>query len=265
MALQHAAGFARRHGHELVALHVIDPTADETISPKHGRLRVAQKAAALELQLLPALKKHGARLTTILTERDESIADGLRRGAAEEGAALLALGSRGAGNLQRRVLGGVATDLLGSASLPMLLTGSSAAAPAKKDGPMLWLSDDAVGGAALARGLHAVLSGSASKVVVLHLQSVEHPAPLVALRFEARIEAIRRLLPADCEVAGRFEQVDSQEAILPRMLDVAKALHAESFALATSSHRLGHRLWGASTTLRLLEKSPIPLIVVARR
>jgi len=217
------------------------------------------------LKLLPVLREHGARFTAVLTERGESIADGLRRGAAEEGAALLALGSRGAGNLQRRVLGGVATALLGTASLPVLLTGSAAVAPPKNAGPMLWLSDDAVGGAALARGLHGVLSGTQSSVVVLHVQAADMPAPLAEVRFAGRIEAIQRLMPTGSRVQGRFEHVAAHEAILPRILDVAKELGAESFALATSSHRLSHRLWGASTTLRLLERSPIPLVVVARR
>ncbi len=263
-AFRHAAAFGAGFGNDLVALHVVDPTADETISPGQGRMRAARRAAELERSLTPVLKEHRARFVTVMAERGESPAEALRRGAAEEGAALLALGSRGGSGLQRRTLGGVATDLLRNSSLPLLLTGTNAGEP-HTGGPMLWLTDEPVGGAALARSLHGVLAGGAASIVVVHLQPLDLPAPLAELRFTGRIDALRRLAPRDATIEGRFEHVGDRARVLPRVLELATELGASCFALATSGHRLSHRLWGASTALRLLEESPIPLVVVSRR
>lgn len=264
IALHHAAAFGAGFGNDLVALHVVDPTPDETMDPGRGRLRAARRAAELQASLASELKAHKARFATVMTQPGESTVAALRRAAAEEGAALLALGSRGGSGLQRRTLGGVATGLLRESSLPLLLTGSKAAEP-KDHGPMIWLTDEPVGGAALARSLHGVLAGGKARVVVLHLQVDEAHTPLAELRFENRLESLRRLSPGDTVIEGRLDRVSLRRDVLPRVLRTAEELGASSFALASSGYRLTHRLWGASTALRLLEESPIPLIVVSRR
>ncbi len=265
VALAHADVFARHFGHELVAAHVVDPVPEETIMPDKGRMRVAARAAKYERFLAPLLKKYNARFSTVLLNPGESVGDALRRAAANEGAAIVALGSRGASGVHRKLLGGVALGLLADSSLPLLLTGGSVGEPASQFGPILGLSDDAIGGAALARALHPPLASARSEFIMLHLQPQDAPNPLAEPRFANRIEAARRLLPPNCHFAGRFETVPTSEDVLPRILAIASEIGAGSFALATSGHRLGRRLWGASTALRLLEVSPIPLIVVSRK
>lgn len=264
VALSHGAAFGAGYGNDLVAFHVVDPTADETIDPGNGRLRAARRSAELQRSLAAQLKSTKARFATIMTEPGESTVAALRRASAEEGAALLALGSRGGSGIQRRPLGGVATGLLRDSSLPLLLTGSRAGEP-PDHGPLLWLTDEPIGGAALARSLHGVLAGGKARVVVLHLQVEEPKTALDELRFEARLESLRRLSPADSVIEGRLDTVPLRRDVLPRVLQIAEDVGASSFALATSGHRLTHRLWGGSTALRLLEESPIPLIVVSRR
>lgn len=263
VALEHAAAFASQHGHDLVAFFAIDVGAAEAIAPRQGRIRAAREAAEFERDHVTVLKKYNAPLVTVLAEDDESIAEALSLQASEEGIALLAVGSRGSGGFSRRLLGGVTTRLLGRSSLPLLVTGPKAEAPRPRR-PMIWLSDDVPGSAALARGLHPALAESKAHIVVLHLDTDDN-ADLTATRFETRLEALRRLAPTTVTIEGRIERVPHKGDVLPRILTVADELQASSFGLATSGHRLSHRMWGGSTALRLLGTSPIPLVVVPRQ
>lgn len=263
VALEHAAAFARQHGHDLVAFFAIDVGAAEAIAPRQGRIRAAREAAEFELHHVKVLKKYNAPLVTVLAEDDESIAEALSLRASEEGIALLAVGSRGSGGFSRRLLGGVTTALLGRSSLPLLVTGPRTEAP-RPGRPMIWLSDDVVGSASLARGLHPALAESKAHVVVLHLDT-DRNAPLSEAHFETRLEALRRLAPSSVTIEGRIEPAQEKHEVLPRILAIAEEMQAGSFGLATSSHRLSHRMWGGSTALRLLGTSPIPLVVVPRR
>src|SRR5690606_25462060 len=104
----------------LVALFAIDVGAAEAISPSQGRIRAAREAAEFERDHVEILKKYNAPLVTVLAEGEETIDDALCQGANEQGAALLAVGSRGASSFSRRVLGGVTTALLGHGSIPLL-------------------------------------------------------------------------------------------------------------------------------------------------
>lgn len=266
LALEHGGKFARAFAHELVGIHVVDPVAEETISPGKGRLRVARRAAELERELAPALAREGGRMRTVYLEAGEDTGRALIRASAEEGAAMLALATRSSTRRWKRsLLGSTALGILDRDHLPLLLTGPAAREPLGQDGyRILFLSDDAVGAAALARLLHPAVAAASARVTVLHVNSGDDATVLDRLAFEHRVERITGLLSSNDTVTGRLERVAGQDEVLPRVLAVAGETGADALALATSSHRLRRRLWGASTALSLLGHSPLPLIVVSR-
>jgi nucleotide-binding universal stress UspA family protein len=264
-ALEHAGKFARAFEHELVGVHVGNPVPEETILPKQGRLRVAQRAAKLERDLARDLARFDGRMRTVYLRAGETVAPALVRAAAEEGAALLAIATRSTGRWRRTLLGSVALEVLDHDHLPLMLTGPAIEPPSATDGyRMLFLSDDAVGAAALARLLHAAMARAEARVTVLHVNSDGASSSLDEIAFEHRVARIEGLLSPNSAVTGRLERVASPGEVLARTNDVAAETGADGFALATSSHRLRRRLWGASTALSLLAQSPLPLIVVSR-
>lgn len=267
VALSHASVFARHFRHDLVALHIVDPIPEETIMPERGRMRVAQRAAQLERSLTPMLNRLEARFRTVYSEPGEGTGETLARAAAEEGAVLLALASRGSLQAHRGILGSVTLDVLKREHLPLLVPGPHVPAdPGKGPGyPMLWLMQDAQGGAAIGRLLHPAIAAAPSQVEVLQFDTMDEPDPRAEALFQARLEALRRVVPPECQVTGAFERLGEAQAVLPRVLDEAVQRGARAIAVATSSHRLRRRLWGGSTALRLLADSPVPLLVVPRR
>lgn len=70
-ALEHAGKFARAFEHELVGVHVVNPVPEETILPKQGRLRVAQRAAKLERDLARDLARFDGRMRTVYLRAGE--------------------------------------------------------------------------------------------------------------------------------------------------------------------------------------------------
>ncbi len=264
-ALEHAGRFARAFEHELVGVHVVDPVPEETISPEKGRLRVAQRAAKLERDLAADLARFDGRMRTVYLQAGEKLAPGLVRAAAEEGAALLAVATRSTGRWKRALLGSVALEVLSRDHLPLMLTGPAIEPPSREEGyRILFLSDDAVGAAALARLLHPALARAEARVTVLHVNAGGEASHLDRIAFEHRVARITGLLSPNDRVTGRLEQVAAPEEVLSRTLATAVEVGADAFALATSSHRLKRRLWGGSTALSLLARSPLPLIVVSR-
>lgn len=263
--LEHAGRFARAFEHELVGVHVVDPVPEETISPEKGRLRVAQRAAKLERDLAGDLARFDGRMRTVYLRPGEKVAPALVRAAAEEGAVLLALATRSTGRWRRTLLGSVALEVLDHDHLPLMLTGPAIEPPLTKDGyRLLFLSDEAVGAAALARLLHAAMARAEARVTVLHVNAEGEASHLDRIAFEHRVARIEGLLSPNDTVTGRLERVASPEDVLARTIEVAAKTGAEAFALATSSHRLKRRLWGGSTALSLLARSRLPLIVVSR-
>jgi len=267
VALAHASVFARHFHHDLIALHIVNPIAEETIMPDRGRMRVAQQAAQLERSLTPVLSRFKARFRTVYTEPGEGTGQALGRAAAEEGAVLLALSSRGSVRLRRGILGSVTLDILGREHLPLLVVGPRVPAepPGTSGYPMLWLMQDASGGGVLGRLLHPAIAPARSQVEVLQIDTMDEPDPRGEALFQGRLEALRRVAPATCQITGTFERLEGAHAVLPRVFEAAESGDVRAIALATSSHRLQRRLWGGSTALRLLADSPVPLIVVPRR
>jgi nucleotide-binding universal stress UspA family protein len=264
-ALEHAGRFARAFEHELVGVHVVDPIPEETISPEKGRLRVAQMAARLERDMAGDLARFDGRMRTVYLRAGEKVAPALVRAAAEEGAVLLAVATRSTGRWRRSLLGSVALEVLDRDHLPLMLTGPAVEPPSGADSyRVLFLSDDPVGAAALARLLHPAMARGEAHVTVLHVNSSGEPSPLDENAFEQRVARIEGLLSPNDTVTGRLEHVSSPEEVLGRAIKVATEIGADGFALATSSNRLKRRLWGGSTALSLLARSPLPLIVVSR-
>lgn len=264
-ALEHAGVFARAFGHDLVGVHVVDPVPEETISPEKGRLRVARRAAKVERELAPHLARFDGRMRTVYLQHAERTASALVRAAAEEGAALLALATRSTGRWRRSLLGSVALAVLDHDHLPLMLTGPAIEPPGRADGyRILFLSDEPVGAAALARLLHPALAHAEAQVTVLHVNAATEDSTLDHIAFEQRVARIAGLLSPNDTVTGRLERVPDHAGILPRVLETAAETAADALALSTSSRRLKRRLWGGSTALSLLAESPQPLIVVSR-
>ncbi len=266
LALQHASTFAAAFEHEVVAIHVAETVAAETISPGSGRIRAAQDAARIHGTAKAALGTANARMRTIHLGVGERVGRALVQAAAEEGAAMLALGTSSSVRRWRRtLLGSTALDVLARDHLPLLLAGPATRPPVDAGGyRILFLSDDAVGAASLARLLHAAVAAAEATVTVLHVGVDGESSALDPFTFNHRVDRVRGLLSPNDTVTGRLEHVADRGDVLAKVLSVAVETRADALALATSSHRLKRRLWGGSTALSLLAHSPLPLIVVSR-
>ena len=133
MASEHAAllaiDLASKYGAKVTSLFVIDPypflgigsanpMAFEAYvnSAKAMSFSIQDKARALGLSATPAVD------IEVVTMEEVSVATGILKAASDLGCDLIVLGSHGRGAMERMLLGSVATKIVNSATVPVLVT-----------------------------------------------------------------------------------------------------------------------------------------------
>lgn len=266
--LPHAARLARACDARITLLRVLDP--DELANGRnHERtdaIRALRSRWEGELQaILTSRGIEGGAEVRVLGAA-EHLAEAVIASANEHDSLLIAMHSRGAGAVRHALLGSVALGVLGSTSLPLMLTGPEAApARALKDPYRLVItSDGSPASNIVVVALGSVLSILEAEVTLLHVCELRsgrpNPAGEVAVSTR-QLETIRRLLPERLHARTQAPAVPCSSHIATDILLHSCRASADAIALSTHGHSALHHLLAGSTALELLAKSPFPLIL----
>ncbi|MEP7214615.1 MAG: universal stress protein [Anaerolineaceae bacterium] len=263
-ALPHAAAFARATGSQLTLARVLDPLLDLADQPGLS-LEAAAKSAMPGWQsaIAAILAKTGVDgdALVIRKARGEDIWETVLRAAEETGASLIAMDSRGAGAIRHALFGSVALDLVAHTELPIMVTGPSIQPPAPRESyRIVATSDGSPASLAVVRALGPLLETGCVDVTLLRLcwpAGPDHSAEDCA----AQLKKLRQALPGSERVNEEVRELMLIDGAAPAIISVSEELGASALAVATHGHSAAYHLFGGSTALGIVERSPLPVIL----
>lgn len=270
--LPHAARLAAACGGRIMLMRVLNPQIDLArefagdVETAVGRL-----SAAWQAELEPALAAAGGEASALVAvqQHGEDVHDAIIRVAAEQQATMIAMHSRGSGALRHALLGSVAMGVLGNSAMPVLLTGQQAD-PNPGTGPyrIVMTSDGSPASLDVVQVMAPVLEAGAVAVTLVRIceprsgragPEAEQAACL------HQLESVRQMLPAavacDCQCPAAAYEQPVAEAII----EAAGAASADAIAMSTHGHGALRHLLAGSVALDVLERSPLPVILVRGR
>ncbi|WBL37426.1 universal stress protein [Tepidiforma flava] len=265
--LPHAARLAAAVGADLRLARVLDPRSDAAgvVAERLGAA-VAEVRARWEEELRAALAAHGVPGEPLVVERrwGEDVPKAIRRAAADLGASLIAMASRGTGAIRHAVFGSVAMGVVGSAGVPVMTLTGCPPAPAR-EGPyhLLITSDGSPDARSIFPALAPLLQPGRVRVTLLEvavMRALETEAE-AKLRTLPALEALRPRLPAGLETAYHIPVVPPGAGIDTAIIEAARELGADAVASATHGHSARRHLIAGSTALGVARLSPVPVIL----
>jgi nucleotide-binding universal stress UspA family protein len=226
----------------------------------------SSQATVLE-ETATSLRNNGIEGTPIAaTAREgENVAQAIVRVAREQGAAILAMDTRGHGALRHAIHGSTALDVLARTELPIMFTGAELGdTPTADPYRVVITTDGSPASRDVMRALGPLLTPGRFAVTLLQV----HERDPDAAADVAQVSAIRAQL--DRDRAFFSEGLDLQEAVreIARLggVDTAiieEARHRGACCIAMSSHGVSaqRHLFAGSTALMLLSRSPVPVIM----
>jgi len=256
--------FTRATGAQLTLLRVLDSRIDLADQPGLS-LEGAVTAATTDWQSAMAgmLAKAGIDGDALVLRKahGEDTWETIVRAADEVGAAMIALDSRGAGAIRHALLGSVAMDLVGHTELPVMVTGPNTQPPATGDGyRIVATSDGSPASLAVVRALGPMIETGCVDVTLLRLcwpAGPDHSAEDCA----ASLKKLRQGLPNSERVSEEVRELMLIDGAAPAIISVAEELGAAAVAVATHGHSAAYHLFGGSTALGVVERSPLPVIL----
>jgi len=266
--LPHAATLARTSEEQVTLLRVFDPEeiASEPNTTRPARLR--QEMASLEdgmSRLIAEASVSGVAHAEPLL-KGESVPEAILRFAAETGASLIAMDSRGHGAIRHALLGSVAMEVLAHSPLPVMMTGPEiGSAEIKEPYVIVATTDCSLASEQVFLGLAAIcalpkVSVALTNVYVPALGDKGEQAE-VQERYALLADVQRRLLSdARCElVVRRAQDLTKPESLV---LDTARDMKASAIAMSTKGHSAQRHLVLGSFAAAVLARSPLPVILV---
>ncbi|HET7738418.1 MAG TPA: universal stress protein [Tepidiformaceae bacterium] len=260
-AAAHAARFARVAGADLVFTRILDPLIDVgSVLDVDLKAAVAKVAAEWRSSLEAEITRRGysgeARID-ILT-RGTDIHDALIAAAADTGAGLIAMHSRGHGALRHAILGSVAMGVLGRTTLPLMVTGAAVADPDAGDGYRIALMSD--GSDAATSIANAVATLIAGTPIALSLgQCVD--GKVTPASAEAHLGELRALFPADMQAEIVSHERPPKQDLPDAIVAAATEVGAQAIALSSQGHGALRHLIAGSVALDVVSRSPLPVIL----
>jgi nucleotide-binding universal stress UspA family protein len=266
--LPHAAAFARTRGDRIVLLRVVDPQHDVVHEPRESR------EASLNRALVSALADNatslrldgieGEPLSTMLGE-GEKVADAIVRVAAEQGAVMIAMDTRGHDAMHHALHGSNALEVLARTTLPVLLTGAQIAdVPATEPYRIVVTSDGSPASEDVIRALAPLLSPGrfAASLLRIHERTSDARAEVAELRAcEEQLASLRSFFPDDLEVQTHVREIARMGGIDTAIIEEARRMGARSIAASTHGISARRHLFAGNTALLLLGRSPLPVIM----
>ena len=263
-ALPHAAAFARATGWPLTLVRVMDPLLDlGSHFALHVDEAIEKATAAWQLELDASLEGLGVQSDAIvvLKVRGEDTWDTVIRVAAEQGAALIVMDSRGAGAVRHALLGSVAMGIVGHTNLPVMVIGPAVEPPSGRPGyRIVATTDGSPASLAVVRALSPILQSGSIDVTLLRLcwpGTADHSAADCA----SQLRTFRESLPHSERVTEEVREMALVNGAAPAIITVAQELEASAIAMATHGHSAAYHLFGGSTALGALSQSPLPVIL----
>lgn len=265
LALPHADRFADATGWDISLCRVLDTRVDAA-GEVATQLSVAVENVSERWQreLEAVLAEHGIEGSYAVTVkgRDEEVVAAIVRAAAESGAGMIAMATRGAGAVRRALLGSISLATLGQSPVPMMMTGPAIQPPNRREPYKVLATTD----------------GSQASLSVLHLLGELLPASakVTLLRvcletglagneqFEAcrrELADARRILPAEMDVEPVIRRVEMPGWPEREILDVTREVEADAIAMSTQGHSAARHVILGSVAMKVLGSAPVPVIL----
>lgn len=266
--LPHAARLAAALDATVTFGRVLDPRADAAgVVAERLEAAVADVRAAWEAELREALASRGVAGEPLVIERrwGEDVPTAILRAAAERGAVVIAIESRGAGAIRHAVFGSVAMGVVAAGTFPVMTLTDCPPVPAGEGPYHLLVTTD---GSPDARSVFPAIASlllpgrfrvTLCEVAVIRAQETEAQAKARTL---PGLEALRPRLPAGVEVDYRIPVVPPGAGIDTAIIETATAVGAHAIASATHGHSARRHLVAGSTALGVVRRAGLPVILV---
>lgn len=249
-----AGQFAAAIGAEVVLVRVLsDSDADR---------------AAVEAELALLLTERGitGRTSAISGDSNDIVAT-ISDSAADEGAGFVAVGSRGRSRLREALLGSVTTGVLGRAAGPVMVGGSHleqrvAGAPYH----ILATTDGSAAGDAAVADIAALGAPEGSLQITLFRAYSPVSAPELDAadrkKIAAELQTLGASLPPGTGAVEHVQPVGPGQNLASAIVAAAAERGADAIWMGTHGHSMRARVLAGSTALGVLERSPLPVVLV---
>lgn len=271
-ALPHAARLAEAMGEPLALLRVLDPRVDcssELVPSLREAIRRVSSRWEEELQAVLAAR--GLRGETMIPVRvhGEEVHDAIIGSAAEAGASLIAIDTRGGGMLRHALLGSVAMGVLGHTHLPVMLTGPAIDSPTIGDPYHLFVTSDGSPAAAAIIPAIAPLVAASNARVTLWTAYIPRTGDVSSqVEIDAAHERLKQLadgLPRGTSVDIQVEQGQWPGGVAGRAVERALSSGATALAMSSHGHSARYHLLAGSVALDIVNRSALPVIMSRAR
>ena len=251
----HAAALAQAMGLELALTRIYE---GGSAAPDDGE-RVKELHAALG--------ECGATGRPIVAWRQdgEDTASAIARVAAEAGASLIAMDSRGVGAVRHAVFGSTAINVLRKSGCPVFVTGPAAGPAARAEGYHLAITTD---GSPASRSafvkLGPLLEASCLPVSVIGVyvpELADAPLTIELERREATCRAAAAMLPGCITPSVRVVRGEEFERTEHAIIRAAHEAGANAIAMGTHGRGRSLHLFLGSVALGTVERSDLPVIL----
>jgi len=253
--LPHAAAFARAAGMEIALARVYEEGEGW---PDHDVRREALHAALAECGA-------GGRVIEEGRGTGESTAGAIARAAANAGATMIAMDTRGVGAMRHAIAGSTAIDVLRGSRLPVFVTGPGTGPAAKADGYRLAITTD---GSPASRAafvkLGPLLEASCMPVSVVGVyvpELADAPLTIELERREATCRAAAAMLPACITPSVGVVRAEEYERTEHAIIRAAHEIGASAIAMGTHGRGRSLHLFLGSVALGTVERSDLPVIL----
>jgi nucleotide-binding universal stress UspA family protein len=250
--LPHAGAFARTRGDRIVLLQVLEGDADET--------RVLTENET-------TLRNDGIDGTAIVVSlRDgESVSRAIVRVAGEQGAAMIAMDTRGHGALHHALQGSTSLEVLSLTELPVLLTGAELAdAPVTEPYRVLVCTDGSPASRDVIRALGPLLTPGSFAVTLLQVHERdpnEAREGVEETEIAAYLDTLRSFFADGLQIDTRVRVIARLGGVDTAIIEEARAAGARCIALSSHGTTAARHLFAGSIALQLLGRSPLPMIM----
>ncbi|MEX0784112.1 MAG: universal stress protein [Dehalococcoidia bacterium] len=259
-AFPHAAALAKVANAGLVLVQVFNPRLDASKELDTSLSRASERVAGRwkeELEQLARARGLDAEVRVAIQGQRERTDDAIVRIGQEEGAALIAMDTRGSGRIRHALVGSVATGVVNKSPLPVMLTRAGMAEPVAGGRYRILVTNDGSPAALdVIREMQAMLAEVRPEVVLLRGHEVVDAGTLFA-----ELDAVAREFPEGVDVTPRLESLGGQKKAADLIVEVAREVGANAIAMSTHGHSARRHLFAGSVTMDVLGSSPVPVIV----
>lgn len=260
-ALDAASQFAGTVGATMTLVRVLDPLLDcgDAFAATLAEA-VATTQARWTADLEAALRQAGiaGNVLVVVKERNERQEEAILRAAKEQGAALIAMATRGRGRFRRALLGSVSMAVLNHANLPIMVTGPRFVVGEDREGYRVVITTDG------SPGSLAVMQSIAKQLAIpgiqLTLLRICWPGDIDA-EDEAQLREVAKALPPGNDVAVVVREMALVDGAAHGILEVSRELGASAIAMATEGHKGAYHVFSGSVALSVVSRSELPVIL----